>query len=85
MNGTDQGDARGRVAATNNTLMQKTDSAGSEGFIGAEEEPIVADTGCKRVFKLILGWLVFRQAYLDLANVDIPAAERYYTKRTTSP
>ncbi|ELR25508.1 uncharacterized protein ACA1_295950 [Acanthamoeba castellanii str. Neff] len=40
-------------------------------------EPIIErDTGFKRRLKRLLGIFVFRQSYLDLANVHIDAAER---------
>jgi hypothetical protein len=58
--------------------MEKRSPSGVFALGGLEEEPIIErDTGFKLRFKRLLGIFVFRQSYLDLANVHIDAAERY--------
>jgi hypothetical protein len=58
--------------------VEKRSPSGVFALGGLEEEPIIErDTGFKRRLKRLLGIFVFRQSYLDLANVHIDAAERY--------
>jgi hypothetical protein len=69
------GTAQGDLAKATGGQMEKTSS-----FSSVEEEPIDRDGPFKQHLKKILGLLVFRQSYLELANVNIAPAERYPTR-----
>jgi hypothetical protein len=62
------------------TMEKRTPSDMAASLYGShmtEEEPVERDTGLKLQLKKLLGIVVFRKSYLDLARVQIDPAERY--------
>jgi hypothetical protein len=69
------------------TMEKRTPSDMAASLYGSnmtEEEPVERDTGLKLQLKKLLGIVVFRKSYLDLARVQINPAERYRPRALSS-